>query len=155
MEKNKKLYFIVMGTALLVFGLLLFITNKEKKEEIPKETPKNNYVGVYKLKYNDNAPDYVKGNLEATLELLNNNTFVFNYNICSGMLEVKGFYSVGSDTILLTNLSSELKEQLQTNLDGKTSISFKIISEDELYLDLENDMACTISGNEYGSFIKK
>ena len=41
------------------------------------------------------------------------------------------------------------------NLNGRTTLEFVIISENEIYLDLEYDLACTVVGKNYGTFIKK
>ena len=111
-----------------------------------------NYVGIYQYTLNDDA----EGDTESSLELTSDKTFLFKANMCSGVLSIKGDYKIEKDVITLQNMSvhNDFKELLETNLHGSNTISFKIVSEKEIYLET-SQFGCTTSGKEKGSFIKQ
>ncbi|MBQ7137289.1 MAG: hypothetical protein IJO43_04870 [Bacilli bacterium] len=60
--------------------------------------------------------------------------------------------------IVLSNLTTQYEpdqEALDFNLSGRKTLEFIIVSENGIYLNLEEDMfACTITGTENGTFVK-
>ena len=174
-KKNNILIILIIILSVLVGGLGSFIvydkvlnkdtnvgdtTNENKVEEnttnendnISKE---DNYYGTYTVKYYENTNEDIKANKESSLTLNTDNTFVFNYNACAGMIDVKGKYEIKDNKIILSNLTSGYQDVLDGNLNGHTNLEFIIVSENEIYLNFEYDFACTIAGNKAGSFVKE
>ena len=146
---------ILVIIAILVIGCCCYtIYNKSMDKgsdtEIIEST--ENYVGIYQYTLNDDA----EGDTESSLELTSDKTFLFKANMCSGVLSIKGDYKIEKDVITLQNMSvhNDFKELLETNLHGSNTISFKIVSEEEIYLET-SQFGCTTSGKEKGSFIKQ
>ena len=155
MDKKSAIITVSVTVIAVVVGLCLiyFLSNKDNSKN--NVTTDKNYIGTYTLKLKDNAPDDVKGAAPSQLTLNEDNTFSFTANMCNGMLAIKGNYSVNDGTIVLENLKSreDYQSTVDLNLRGKDTLEFKIVSENEIYL--VNEMfACTLSGNQYGSFIK-
>lgn len=134
---------------------------KEESNDLNEEPNTDNkvsdnskYYGTYTVKYNDDSV-WIE-NVPSTLTLNSDDSFIFVWNICSGMTEVKGVYNIIDNKIVLSNLTSIYEQEtLDLNLDGKTTLEFVIVSENEIYLNLETEMfACTIAGNQNGSFVK-
>lgn len=164
-KKNNILIIIIVILSILVGGLGSFIifdkflnedsctvddslNNKDVLE-------KKDFYGTYVFEYNENADEIIRNNKESTLTLNKDNTFIFNYNMCAGMLDVKGSYEVKDNKIILSDLVSGYQDVVNGNLNGRTTLEFVIISENEIYLDLEYDLACTVVGKNYGTFVKK
>jgi len=134
---------------------------KEENNDLNEETNIDNdvldnskYYGTYTVKYNEDFD--MKENVPSTLTLNSNNSFVFVWNICRGMMEVNGVYNIIDNKIILSDLTAAYdKEILDYHLGDRTTLEFVIVSENEIYLNLETEMfACTITGNQNGSFIK-
>lgn len=174
-NKNNVLVVIIVILAILVGGLGSFIIydkvlSKDTKAEstttennvegnttvednnISKE---NDYLGTYTLKVKDNAPEGKKGEAPSSLKLNDDNTFEFVANMCTGMLTIKGEYSIDNNSIILKNLKAheDYQSMVDLNLRGKDTLEFAIVSKNEIYLVNEN-FGCVLSGNEYGSFVK-
>lgn len=168
LKKQNTLLIILLIISVLIIGVLsgFLISNKlnEKDNDTSlndfsenndlQDDNENSYLGLYTVKYNSNASENIRNNMESSLLLKDDNTFIFNYNVCSGMLEVTGDYVIDNERVVLSNLQSGYQDVLIGNLNGEDTLTFVIVSYDEIYLDLEEDLACTISGNKYGSFVK-
>lgn len=170
-KKSNKGYIIVI----LILSVLLvavsgylvydkFLSKEYVKEENAQNNHKddnnenvvdNNYIGTYVFKYNDKATEDIKANEESLLILKNDNTFYLEWNACAGMIGTTGNYNINNNKIILSNLKSNYQDILDTNLQGRKTLEFVIVSEDEIYLDMDEDsMACTMVGNKYGTFVK-
>lgn len=169
LKKQNTLLILLLMISILIIGLLggFLLANSISKNNSSSDEnntdhnsktdtnlEENKYLGLYTIKYNENANESIKNDLESSLQLKNDKTFLFVYNACFGMLEVTGNYVIDNNRIILSNLTSGYQEQLETNLNGKTNLEFIIVSQNEIYLNLEENFACTISGNNYGSFVK-
>lgn len=170
MEKsNKFLIVAIVILSVLLVGVSGYVvydkflsTENVKEENIQNDNKndnetvvdKNNYVGIYTFKYNDKASDDIKDNEESTLILKSDSTFYFEWNACSGMIGTTGNYNINNNKIVLSNLKSNYQEMLDTNLQGRKNLEFTIVTENEIYLNLDEDMACTVAGNQYGLFVK-
>ena len=71
------------------------------------------------------------------------------------MMNTTGKYEVKNNKIILSELQDTEKELLDTNLNGRKTLEFIIVSDNEIYLNSDKPFACTIHGNKYDSFIKE
>lgn len=129
-------------------------TNVEDKE-IDSDSEKKKYYGTYTVKYYENVDKDIKANKESSITLNSDNTFVFTYNVCAYMMDVKGTYEVKDNKIILSNLTADFQDVLESHLNGRNNLEFIIVSENEIYLSFEHELACTIAGNKYGTFVKE
>ena len=97
----------------------------------------------------------IKANKESSITLNSDNTFVFTYNVCAYMMDVKGTYEIKDNKIILSNLTADFQDVLENHLNGHNNLEFIILSENEIYLSFEDDLACTAEGNKYGTFVKE
>ena len=124
-NKNNILVILVVILSVLVGGLGSFIvydkvlnkdtniedtTGENKVEENPTNGNNNiskedKYYGTYTVKYYENTNEDIKANAESSLTLNSDNTFVFNCNVCAGMMDVKGKYEIKDNKIILSNLT--------------------------------------------------
>lgn len=174
-KKNNKLMILVIILLVAVGGVFFIgktLLNKENKEEINEEIneeikddttnkeeelyEKADFVGTYKVEYNEDVNDSpFDGATPSTITFNDDNTFVFVWNVCAGMMNTTGKYEIKNNKIVLSDLNDTEKELLDTNLEGSKTLEFAIISKDEIYLDSEERLACTFNGNKYGSFVKQ
>ena len=178
MEKKKNLLVPIIVLVIAV-AAILFVGNKvlnsntnneetnnveTNNEETNNEESNNveyNVIGSYTVKYSEdeniygpNDYRYDKSN-PSTLTLNADNTFVFVWNVCAGMMNTTGKYEVKNNKIILSELQDTERELLDTQLNGRTTLEFIIVSDNEIYLDSDKAFGCTIHGNKYGSFVKE
>ena len=178
MEKKKNLLVPIIVLVIAV-AAILFVGNKvlnsntnnegtnnveTNNEETNNEESNNveyNVIGSYTVKYNEdesiygpNDYRYDKSN-PSTLTLNADNTFVFVWNVCAGMMNTTGKYEVKNNKIILSELYDTEEGLLNTQLNGRTTLEFVIVSDNEIYLDSDKAFGCTINGNKYGSFVKE
>ena len=177
MEKQSKFLVIVIIVLSILVGVLgSFIifdkytrdnndVNEIKDEDNDKNEETNNevndsdnqkYLGTYTVKFNENYEG--KGAAPSSLTLNSDGTFLFGWNICHAITGVVGNYNIVDNKIVLSNLATKYEPDQSTldfNLDGKTTLEFVIVSENEIYLDFDKEMfGCTITGSQNGSFVK-
>jgi len=124
--------------------------NEEEKDEAP-----NPYLGKYILTYNEQYADYAESYVASFISLKKDNTFTFVYNQCNDMNNVEGTYSIKDNRIILSNMTAYYHDDFEFHLEGATTIEFKIISDNEIYLEWYDMFACTHAGTKYGTFIKE
>ena len=71
------------------------------------------------------------------------------------MMNTTGKYEVKNNKIILSELHDTEEGLLNTQLNGRTTLEFIIVSDNEIYLDSDKAFGCTIHGNKYGSFVKE
>ena len=167
-KKNNILIIAIIILSILVVGLGGYIIfdkvlnngtdveeTKKVNEDVTKDDSNKKYLGSYTLTYKDNAPEDIKGNAVSSLKLNEDGTFEFIANMCSGMLTINGNYSVNNEVIVLKDLQvhEDYKDMLELNLNGKTTLVFSIVSENEIYL-LDSNVGCVVDSNVYGTFVK-
>lgn len=136
-------------------------TNNEQTNNEESNNVEYNVVGSYTVKYSEDksiyGPNEIRydSNNPSTLTLNADNTFVFVWNVCAGMMNTTGKYEVKNNKIILSELQDTERDLLNTQLNGRTTLEFIIVSDNEIYLNSDKPFACTIHGNKYGSFIKE
>ena len=136
-------------------------TNNEQTNSEESNNVEYNVVGSYTVKYSEDENIYgpneyrYDSNNPSTLTLNADKTFVFVWNVCAGMMNTTGKYEVKNNKIILSELQDTEKELLDTNLNGRKTLEFIIVSDNEIYLNSDKAFGCTIHGNKYGSFIKE
>ena len=136
-------------------------TNNEQTNNEESNNVEYNVIGSYTVKYSEDKNIYgpneyrYDSNNPSTLTLNADNTFVFVWNVCAGMMNTTGKYEVKNNKIILSELHDTEEGLLNTNLSGRTTLEFIIVSDNEIYLDSDKAFGCTIHGNKYGSFVKE
>lgn len=136
-------------------------TNNEQTNNEESNNVEYNVVGSYTVKYSEDKNIYglndyrYDSNNPSTLTLNADNTFVFVWNVCAGMMNTTGKYEVKNNKIILSELQDTERDLLNTQLNGRTTLEFIIVSDNEIYLNSDKAFGCTIHGNKYGSFIKE
>ena len=136
-------------------------TNNEETNNEESNNVEYNVIGSYTVKYSEDENIYGPNDYRydssnpSTLTLNADNTFVFVWNVCAGMMNTTGKYEVKNNKIILSELHDTEEGLLNTNLSGRTTLEFIIVSDNEIYLDSDKAFGCTIHGNKYGSFIKE
>lgn len=164
MEKNTILIILIVVLSILVGCLgsyIVFDKTQNKDYTADNKTNENTnnkikkHIGTYILTFKNNAPEEVKGAGISSLKLNDNETFEFVANMCSGMLTINGNYFINNNTIVLKDFKvhEDFQNMIETNLHGKDTLEFAIVSEKEIYL-INSQFGCTLDGNEYGTFIK-
>lgn len=117
------------------------------KEEIEA----NKMIGTFKIIYKDPTSE-VADNKASTITLKSDNTFTFNANLCAGMIDIQGKYTISNNKMTFNNLKSDYPDMIEEQF---STIQFTIVSNDEFYLNDDSNIGCTIDGNKDGSFIKQ